>query len=179
MAFALSIEKAGREKEREQGEGDNEVDSTRRARTAPSPEVASPFRCPPFSFSQPRPPLAFFSPFFSLSSSFPLPYSHLPTPGARLPLPQLRRPDPRAAKTNCRVHLRQPRHRLHQAHGPVLRAGLNLYSVQVRRRRGSCFRQDAGHRDLQGDAVRVPGQVRGAAERGVQGQVKKVNVKKT
>ena len=140
----------------------------------PSPEVASPplrARC-----------LFFFSFFFStlslslfshtLSSSPPTTHKQTTT-GARLPLPQLRRPDPRAAEGHRRVDLRQPRHRLDQAHRAVLRARADVHAVQVRRRRRARFRPHARDRDLPRDAVRVPGQVRGAAERRVQGQVKK------
>ena len=137
-------------------------------------------RCVP-----PPPPsssLSLFSLFLNpnLTSPFPsfsLPSSLPPSPpldqltGARLRVPQLRRPDPRAAEGNRRVHLRQPRHCFHETHRPVLRARADLHAVQVRRRRRARVGAHARHRDVPRDAVRVPGQVCGAAERGVQGQV--------
>ena len=88
-------------------------------------------------------------------------------------MPQLRRPDPRAAEGHRRVDLRQPGHRLDQADGAVLRARADVHAVQVRRRRRARVGAHAGDRDLPRDAVRVPGQVRGAPERRVQGQVEK------
>lgn len=97
-----------------------------------------------------------------------------PTTGARLSLPQLRRPDPRAAEGHRRVHLCQPRDRLDEAHRAVLRARADLHAVQVRRRRRARLGPYARDRDVPRDAVRVPGQVCGAAERRVQGQVKRM-----
>ena len=146
----------------------SEEDSVAR-RCVPPPPPSSSLSLFSLSLSQPQPFLTlsfFFSSF--LPSSLP-PLDQLT--GARLRVPQLRRPDPRAAEGNRRVHLRQPRHCFHETHCPVLRARADLHAVQVRRRRRARVGAHARHRDVPRDAVRVPGQVCGAAERGVQGQV--------